>query len=122
MWAEHGMKLDKAREMIVKAVKANPDSAAYLDSLAWVLFKLGQPKAALGHALKAIKLSPEPDATLFDHLGDIYAKLNEPEKARDAWAKSLSLEANAEVQKKLGGPAPAESQKPKADNQIQNNP
>jgi tetratricopeptide (TPR) repeat protein len=119
MWAEHGKKLDKARELIEKAVKAKPDSAAYLDSLAWVLFKLGQPKAALDHALKAVKLSPEPDATLFDHLGDIYAKLNQPEKAREAWTKSLSLEANPEVQKKIGTPAtsPAPAQKPKGENQ-----
>ena len=120
MWAEHGIKLEKARELIEKAVKAKPDSAAYLDSLAWVLFKLGQPKAALGHALKAIQLSSEPDATLFDHLGDIYAKLNDLEKAREAWTKSLSLEANAEVRKKLDAPAPAGTQKQNAGSQNSN--
>jgi tetratricopeptide (TPR) repeat protein len=101
MWAEHGLKLDQARELIEKAVKAEPKNPAFLDSLAWVLFKLNQPKEALPHALKAAELSEQPDATLYDHMGDIYAALNEPEKAREAWRKSLSVEKNDEVSKKL---------------------
>src|SRR5262249_28234309 len=43
MWADRGEKLDKARDLIAKALKAEPKSAAYLDSMAWVLFKLRQP-------------------------------------------------------------------------------
>jgi len=101
MWAEHDTKLDRARELIEKAVKAEPKNAAYLDSLGWVLFKLRQPKEALGYTLKAVELSEEPDATLFDHLGDIYAALNQPDKARDAWTKSLAVEPNDQIRKKL---------------------
>src|SRR5262249_33805914 len=101
MWAEHGKKLDRARELIEKAVKAEPKNAAYLDSLAWVLFKLNKPQEALPQALKAIEFSEEPDPTVYDHLGDIYAALNQVEKAREAWKKSVSLEPNEEVKKKL---------------------
>jgi tetratricopeptide (TPR) repeat protein len=106
MWAEHGEKLDQARELIQKAVKAEPKNAAFLDSLAWVLFKQKQPQEALTYALKAAELSEKPDATVFDHIGDIYAALKQPEKAREAWRKSVSLEPNEEVSKKLdsGGP------------------
>ena len=101
MWAEHGIKLDKARELIEKAVKTEPKNAAYLDSLAWVLFKLNQPKEALTYALKAVELCDPPDATLYDHVGDIYAALKQLDKAREAWRKSLSIEQNADVRKKL---------------------
>ena len=101
MWAEHGMNLPRARELIEKAVKAEPKNAAYLDSMAWVLFKLNQPKEALPYAVKAAELSEQPDATLYDHLGDIYAALKESEKAREAWRKSVSLEPNEEIRKKL---------------------
>jgi tetratricopeptide (TPR) repeat protein len=101
MWAEHGENLPQARDMIEKAVKAEPKNAAYLDSLAWVLFKLKQPKEALPYALKAAELSEQPDATVYDHIGDIYAAMDQTEKAREAWRKSLSLEPNAEVRKKL---------------------
>jgi tetratricopeptide (TPR) repeat protein len=105
MWAEHDIKLERARDLIEKAVKAEPKNAAYLDSLGWVLFKLHQPREALSYTLKAVELSEEPDATLFDHLGDIYAALNEPDKAREAWNKSLAVEPNDEIRKKLGGSA-----------------
>ena len=101
MWAEHGENLERARDLIVRALKAEPDNAAYLDSMGWVLFKLNQPKEALDYMLKAVANSEEPDATLYDHLGDIYAALNDHDKAREAWRKSLSVEANEQVQKKL---------------------
>jgi tetratricopeptide (TPR) repeat protein len=101
MWAEHDTKLEQARELIEKAVKAEPKNAAYLDSLGWVLYKLRQPKQALDYILKAVELTEEPDATLFDHLGDIYAALNQTDKAREAWTKSLAVEPNEEVRKKL---------------------
>lgn len=101
MWAEHGMNLDKAKELIEKAVKAEPKNAAYLDSLAWVYYKMDRPKEGLGYMLKAVELNPEPDATLFDHLGDIYTALKQTDKAQEAWRKSLAIEPNEAIQKKL---------------------
>jgi tetratricopeptide (TPR) repeat protein len=101
MWAEHGMKLDQARDYIAKALKTEPKNAAYLDSMAWVLFQLHQPKPALDYALKALQNSEEEDATLYDHLGDIYNALGQKDKARQAWNKSLSLETNDVVRKKV---------------------
>jgi tetratricopeptide (TPR) repeat protein len=101
MWAEHGWKLQEARDLIEKAVKTEPKNAAYLDSMAWVLFKLKQPQEALPYALKAVEFSEEPDATVYDHLGDIYDALKQTGKAREAWRKSLSLESSPLVRKKL---------------------
>ncbi len=101
MWADHGVKLDKARDLIEKAVHLEPKSAAYLDSLGWVLYKLNKPQEALPQLQKAIELSEEPDPTLYDHLGDIYALLKQTDKAREAWNKSLALDPNEVVRKKL---------------------
>ena len=101
MWAERGEKLDRARELIEKAVKLEPQNPAYLDSMGWVLFKLGRPTEALDYILKAVELSKEADPTLYDHLGDLYAALNQKDKAREAWRKSLAVEKKEAVQKKL---------------------
>ncbi len=101
MWADHGIKLEKARDLITKAVQLEPKSPAYLDSLGWVLYKLNRPQEALPQLQKAIELSDEPDPTLYDHLGDIYALLKQTDKAREAWSKSLSLDPNDDVRKKL---------------------
>jgi tetratricopeptide (TPR) repeat protein len=101
MWAEKGEKLERARSMIERAVKSDPTNAAFLDSLGWVLFQLGQPREAVEYLLQAIARDDKPDATVFDHLGDAYAALNEMTKAREAWTKSLAIEASAAVRKKL---------------------
>ena len=106
MWAERGTNLARAREMIEHAVKLDPTNAAYLDSLGWVLFKQGHPKEALDPIRKAVELNDEPDATLYDHLGDIYYALKESDKAREAWRKSLEIEPNKEVESKLKNPDP----------------
>jgi len=101
MWAEKGEKLDRARSMIERAVQADPTNAAFLDSLGWVWFQLGKPREAVEYLLKAIAQDDKPDATVFDHLGDAYAALNEMAKAREAWTRSLAIEANAAVKRKL---------------------
>ncbi len=106
MWAERGENLTEAREMIAKALKQEPENAAFLDSMAWVLFKLNQPKEALEYQLKALKYQKEPDATLHDHLGDIYAALKQNEQARAQWEKALSIEPSEAIQKKLKDAAP----------------
>jgi Flp pilus assembly protein TadD len=101
MWADRGERLEEARALIEQAVKLEPDNAAYLDSLGWVWFKLGEPGKALAFVKRSVELSPEPDATLLDHLGDIYAALAQPQQAREAWTKSLAIEASDPVRKKL---------------------
>jgi tetratricopeptide (TPR) repeat protein len=103
MLADRGVKLDRARAMIERAVQLDPDNAAYVDSLGWVLFRLGKLQDGLAQEQKAIGLSgDDPDPTLYDHLGDIYAALKQPDKAREAWKKSFSLEPNEDVRKKIG--------------------
>ena len=101
MWADHGTNLARAKEYISRALQADPNNAAYLDSMGWVLFKLGKPKEALDYMQRAIAASDEPDPELLDHLGDVYAGLKQMDKAREAWQKSVTLEPNDTVQKKL---------------------
>ena len=111
MWADRGTNLVQDREFIERALKIEPENGAFLDSLAWVFYKLNPPREALTRQLKAIELTKEPDATLFDHLGDIYAALDQRDKAVEAWRKALALEPSPEIQKKLqpvaGGALPA---------------
>ena len=101
MWAERGKNLDEAKKLIEKAVALEPDNSAYLDSLGWVLFKQHQPQEALNWLQKAVEQSDQPDPTLYDHLGDIYAELKAFDKAREAWRRSVQLEPNDQVKKKL---------------------
>ncbi len=101
MWAEQGMNLDHAHDLIRRAVEIEPDNDAFLDSLAWVLHQMGRSDEALPHQLRAIELSEEPDPTLYEHLGDIYLRLGRPHEAREAWLKAQSVEPKPELERKL---------------------
>jgi tetratricopeptide (TPR) repeat protein len=101
MWADKGIKLDEARGWIERALKLEPDNAAYLDSLGWVLFRQNKPRSALKFLQKAVQLSEDPDATVQDHLGDVYQALGKIEKARQSWRESLKIEPNPQVEMKL---------------------
>ncbi|HAV65637.1 MAG TPA: hypothetical protein DCY13_25090 [Verrucomicrobiales bacterium] len=106
MWADLGIHLEEARKLIQKAVDLEPMNPAFLDSLAWVLYRLDQPNLALTYMEEAMKHQEEPDATLFDHLGDIHFAIGNQEEAMKAWRRSFEIEANPKVQKKLDGEAP----------------
>ncbi len=90
LWADQGINLDRALEMIQKAVAAEPDNVAYRDSLGWVLYRLERYEEALVAMRKASE-TEEPDGVILDHLGDVYSKLGRIDEARDAWQRALEL-------------------------------
>lgn len=101
MLADSGQQLDYARELIERALKINPENAAFLDSYAWVQYRLGNFDEAREYLERAVAL--DTDATMFDHLGDIYQALGNTEEARRWWQKALELDPdNAEIKAKLG--------------------
>ena len=90
MYAEKGINLRDAREMLEKALSIDSNNSAYLDSYAWVLYKMGKYDEAQVQMQKALKAG-EPDPTLYDHQGDIYMALNQKDMAREYWNKALEL-------------------------------
>jgi tetratricopeptide (TPR) repeat protein len=90
MYAEKGIHLKEARGMLEKALSLDSNNGAYLDSYAWVLYKMGRYDEALVQMQKALKAN-EPDPTLYDHQGDIYMALNQIDMAHEYWNKALEL-------------------------------
>jgi tetratricopeptide (TPR) repeat protein len=90
LYADQGKNLQRAEAMIRRAVKSEPDNVAYLDSMGWVLFKLGRLEEARSYLEKAVAQPTGSDATIWDHLGDCYDRLKERDKALDAWKKALN--------------------------------
>ncbi|MCH8829187.1 MAG: tetratricopeptide repeat protein [Planctomycetes bacterium] len=89
LWAERGKNLQQAERMIRKAIKAEPENPAYLDSMGWVLYQLKKYDQALPFLKKAVEKPTGGDATIWDHLGDCYQKLKQTGKAKNAWTKAL---------------------------------
>ncbi len=88
-WADHGKNLAQAESLIRKAVLAEPDNAAFLDSLGWVLYKRGRFDEAKKYLDQAVGPSAFPDPVVLDHLGDTLYRLNKPDDAKQVWQRSL---------------------------------
>jgi tetratricopeptide (TPR) repeat protein len=115
MWADQGTHLDEAEDYIRRALAAEPDNGAYLDSLGWLHYRQGKYDQALGELLKALEALKEDDPTVFEHIGDTYAALKDTAKALEFWQKALPLDKDnknlarkiAEAKTKLSKGEPA---------------
>ncbi len=95
-WAERGVNLEEAFDLIEKALALNPKDAAITDSLGWAYYKLGQYEEAVGHLEEAATLAPE-DPTITDHLGDVYWRLGREREATYQWRRALELEPSSDT-------------------------
>jgi len=102
LYAEQGIRLDEAENLILRALKQKPGNGYYLDSLAWVYYKRGEYDKALTFQRKAVGKIPD-DPIIQEHLGDILWKGEKLDAARTAWKKSLRLghEDARLIQKKI---------------------
>jgi tetratricopeptide (TPR) repeat protein len=113
MLIERNERPEEALEMIRRAVRAEPTSSSYLDSLGWAYFKLGKLEEAERYLSEAARRDPF-SATIQDHLGDVYNKLGKTEPARTAWQRALKLATlkgeQAKIKAKLNGKATGKKQ------------
>ncbi|MBI4915647.1 MAG: tetratricopeptide repeat protein [Acidobacteria bacterium] len=98
MFADKGVNLEEALGLIQKAVKLDPTSGAYLDSLGWVHFRLGNLDLAEKHLTEAARLEPY-DATVHEHLGDLFAARGDRSRAEQAYRRAVANEPDEPGQK-----------------------
>lgn len=87
---EKRINLDEALDMIERAVAARPDSGYIVDSLGWVLYRLGRYDEAIGHMERAAELEPV-DPVVNDHLGDVLWAVGRYQEAIFQWHRALSF-------------------------------
>ncbi|MBP9681675.1 MAG: tetratricopeptide repeat protein [Bacteriovorax sp.] len=88
-YLEKNERLDLAFEYISKAVKLRPEDGYIRDSLAWYYFQTGKLQSALAEAKKAFELV-KSDVIITKHLGMIYQRLKDYEKARVYLSQALT--------------------------------
>ena len=88
--ANRGIDLPQARQMIEKALAAQPNDGAIVDSLGWVTLKQGDVAGAVRYLERAVELMPE-DPTINGHLGDAYAAAGRNLEAAFQWQRALDL-------------------------------
>lgn len=117
-WIDQGVYLDEGLKIIKQAVNKEPNNGAYVDSLGWAYYRLGQYDKALSILERASRLEPT-DPVVTDHLGDAMWRVGRQLEARYQWRKALAFDPSAEerakIEKKLlTGLGAPEQKKPKA--------
>ncbi len=112
--ARSGRKLDEALEFANRAVALAGNDFAFLDTLGWVHFQLGDGQAAIELLQRAIRQNPF-DPEILHHAGDIARSTGDSELAHEYYQHSLALPGarKADIERKLSElpPAPAETKK-----------
>lgn len=81
-------KLERAEKMSQESLRIQPNTQSFLDTYGWILFQQGKFADAKKYIEQAVALE-DADAVLLEHLGDVYFKLNEKQKAVEYWKKAL---------------------------------
>lgn len=97
--ALRGENLEKALEMSRATITAEPNNPTYLDTYAYILFKMRDFERALMYQDMAIQnFDPAQNSSeLYSHYGDILFMLGRPDEALASWEKALKLDPENEL-------------------------
>ncbi len=110
LWLEKNEHLEQALDMIHKAVEAEPENAAYMDSLGWAYYKLGKYDEAVNW-LRQAEQQTQADlgrggelgealstrVVVLDHLGDALYRSSDADNANRSWRQAQRVLANLPV-------------------------
>ncbi len=78
---------DEAKELIEKAYALLPNDVAIIDSMGWVLYKLGQYDNAKKYLLQALKLRKDPE--IASHMGQLLIAIGKKKEAKEFLLRAL---------------------------------
>lgn len=85
--ADRNQRLPEARTLIETAHKLAPDDPFILDSLGWVLHRMGQNEEGLAHLQRAYAV--RSDAEIAAHLGEVLWVMGRRDEAQKVWTEAL---------------------------------
>lgn len=94
-------KLEKAYNYSKYCIKKHRKQATFLDTHAWVLYKMGEYRKAKRYLKRAERNLEEENAEIYEHLGDVYIKLDKKEKALNYYNKANSISESLQLKKKI---------------------
>ena len=77
----------EAYELIKKALELRPSDFYILDSMGWVLYRLGRLDEAVEYLRKALEIRQDPEIAA--HLGEVLWARGEREQAKEVWETAL---------------------------------
>ncbi len=95
-WIDRGYELDRALNMIKRAVRKAPNRGDIVDSLGWAHYRLGRFERAVHYLERAVQLNPG-EAVINDHLGDALWQVGRKVEARYQWRRVLELKPLTDI-------------------------
>ena len=95
--------LERALQMSGNTIKAEPKNPTYLDTYAWILYKMERYQEAKKFMDKVFKYDKKPQGVNYEHLGDILYKMGDTKNAVKNWkkAKKAGGEVSEFLEKKI---------------------
>ena len=116
--SEEDRELERALAMSSRAIELEQNNATFIDTYAWILYKLGRYDEARKSMRQALSLDTTGSAALPLHYGDILYELGEKFMAETYWRKALeagadAAEIEARIEKLKGAPEPRKAKRAK---------
>jgi len=96
-YADKGHNLDAAYDMIARAVEQKPNDAYIVDSMGWVLYRMGRYDEAVEYLEQSAQIRPY-NSVINDHLGDAYWKVGRRLEATYMWQRAVDYIPDNEVE------------------------
>ena len=87
LWADNNIKLQEAKAFIQKAYQLQPHSAAVVDSVGWIEYRLNNIEEAENYVTKAAKMHKHPE--ILGHLAEIFLTQSKKDKAFEVLNEAL---------------------------------
>jgi Flp pilus assembly protein TadD len=96
--AERNLRLGEARDLIAEALKLSPDDSFIIDSMGWVLYRMGDLPGAVKYLRQAY--TGRPDADIGAHLGEVLWVMGDRGEAEKVWREVLDRNPKNETLQK----------------------
>lgn len=97
-FADRNLRLPEARKLIERALELSPQDYFIIDSMGWVLYRMGDLKGAAAQLRRAYE--GRPDAEIGAHLGEVLWVMGERAEAERIWQEALKNHADNETLRK----------------------
>ncbi len=94
-YADRNIRLPEAKALIEKALELLPGDYFIIDSMGWVLYRMGDLKGAIEQLRRAWR--GRPDAEIGAHLGEVLWQSGERDEARRVWQEALKTAPDNET-------------------------
>jgi tetratricopeptide (TPR) repeat protein len=91
--AEGGQDLKKALKMAEKVMQTEGENSTYIDTYAWVLYKMGKYREAYKVMLRIFEKQEERDPEILEHMGFILKALGKCNEATEYWKMSFEIDS-----------------------------